>query len=383
MSEEKSFKVGLEDVIAGESSITSVNGQEGRLIYCGYDIHDLALNATFDEVIYLLWNGELPNNAELLALKASLDANRKIPEGAIAFMKQFPRDAPPMDQLRTAISLLSFFDPDTADESMEANKRKALRLTAQFGAIVAALARHNAGKEFIEPISGKSTAWNFLYMLTGEEPDHMSERALDVAMVLHADHELNPSTFAARVTVATLTDMYSAVTAAIGALAGPLHGGANVEVMRMLEQIGDPRSADAFVADALNSGRKLMGIGHRVYKTLDPRAVSLRYMSRELAESSGNRKWYDISEAVEGAAERALAAKGKTTLKANVDFFSASVYHVLGIPTDFFTPIFAVARISGWTAHILEQLGNNRLIRPRAIYTGAAGRKVMPLAHRD
>lgn len=383
MSEDKAFKEGLEDVIAGESSITSVNGQEGKLIYCGYDIHDLALNTTFEEVVYLLWHGDLPNNAELDALKAELDANREIPEGAIAFMRQFPTDAPPMDQLRTAISLLSFFDPDTGDNSLEANRRKAVRLTAQFGTVVAALARLDAGKEIIAPVSGQSTAWNFLYMLTGDEPDHMSERALDVAMVLHADHELNPSTFAARVTVATLTDMYSAITTAVGTLAGPLHGGANVEVMRMLEQIGDPREADRFVSEALNNGRKLMGIGHRVYKTLDPRAVSLRYMSRQLAESSGNRKWYDISEAVEGAAERALAGKGKTTLKANVDFFSASVYHVLGIPTDFFTPIFAVARISGWTAHVLEQLSNNRLIRPRAIYTGESGRKVMPLAHRD
>ncbi|HEY3332727.1 MAG TPA: citrate/2-methylcitrate synthase [Capsulimonadaceae bacterium] len=383
MAEEKAFAVGLEDVIAGESSITSVNGQEGKLIYCGYDIHDLALNTTFEEIVYLLWNLELPNNAQLEKLMADLDANRQIPEGALAYIRQFPKDAPPMDQLRSAVSLLSFFDPDTGDNSIEANRRKALRLTAQFGTIVAAIARHNQGKEILSPVSGKTTAWNFLYMLTGEEPDHTSEHALDVAMVLHADHELNPSTFAARVTVATLTDMYSSITAAIGALAGPLHGGANVEVMHMLEQIGDPRDADAFVSDALNSGRKVMGIGHRVYKTLDPRAVSLRYMSRQLAESSGNRTWYDISEAVEGAAEKALAAKGKTTLKANVDFFSASVYHVLGIPTDFFTPIFAVARISGWTAHVLEQLSNNRLIRPRAIYTGDPGRKVMPLAHRD
>ncbi len=382
MSDEAAFKVGLEDVIAGVSSITSVNGLEGRLVYRGYDIHDLALNSTFEEVIYLLWHEDLPTHAELRDLSAELDANRQIPEGLIKFLRQFPVDAPPMDSLRSAISLLSFFDPDTGDNSLEANRRKAMRLTAQFGTIVAALARLGQGKEIIAPVSGKTTAWNFLYMLNGVEPNHTMEHALDVAMVLHADHEFNPSTFAARVSVATLTDMYAAVTTAIGTLAGPLHGGANVEVMRMLEQVGDPHEAEEFVADALKNGRKLMGIGHRVYKTLDPRAMSLRYMSRQLAETSGNRKWYDISEALEGAAERALAAKGKTTLKANVDFFSASVYHVLGIPTEFFTPVFAVARIPGLTAHILEQLGHNKLIRPRAVYTGETGRKVTPLSHR-
>ncbi|MDR3706903.1 MAG: citrate/2-methylcitrate synthase [Capsulimonadaceae bacterium] len=382
MSEPKTFKEGLEDVIAGESSITDVNGTEGKLIFRGYDIHDLALNSTFEEIVFLLWNDDLPNRSQLEALGDELDANRTVPAEAMRLIKQFPAGAPPMDLLRTAVSLLAFYDPDTGDNSIPANRRKAVRLTAQMGTLVAALARLSMDRPIIEPVSGKSTAWNFLYMLTGDEPDHIAEHALDVALVLHADHELNASTFAARVAVGTLSDMYSGVTAALGALAGPLHGGANVEVMHMLEQIGDPREADRFVEDALASGRKLMGIGHRVYKTLDPRAVSLRYMSRQLAESSGNRKWYDISEAVEGAAEKALAAKGKSTLKANVDFFSASVYHVLGIPTEFFTPVFAVSRISGLTAHILEQLGNNKLIRPRAIYTGPESRKVMPLVHR-
>jgi citrate synthase len=383
MGDEKAFKQGLEDVIAGESSITEVNGLEGKLVHRGYDIHDLALNVSFEEVIYLLWDDDLPNHKQLSEFNRELAANRAVPLPVLEFIRQFPKDAGPMDALRTAVSLLSFYDPDTGDNSLDANRRKAMRLTAQVGTVVAAIARCQAGKEPLDPDPDHETAWNFLYMLTGEEPNNVAERALDVALILHADHELNASTFAARVTIATLSDMYSAIVSAIGALAGPLHGGANIEVMHMLEQIGSPRDAERYVADALDTGKKLMGIGHRVYKTLDPRAVSLRYMSRQLAESSGNRKWYDISEAVEGAAERALAARGKSTLKANVDFFSASVYHVLRIPTEFFTPVFAVSRMSGWTAHVIEQLQNNRLIRPRAIYTGPTNRKVTPLPLRD
>jgi citrate synthase len=383
MTDDKAFKEGLEDVVAGDSSITEVNGLEGKLIHRGYDIHDLALNITFEEMVYLLWDDDLPTQYELEELNAQLSANRALPEPLLDLIRSFPRTIDAMDGLRTAVSMLSFFDPDAGDHSIDAASRKALRITARMGAIVAALARHIAGKTIIDPIEGQGTAWNFLYMLRGEEPDHVQERALDVALILHADHELNASTFAARVTIATLSDMYSAIVSAIGALSGPLHGGANVEVMHMLEQIGTPHEAELFVEDALNNGKKLMGIGHRVYKTLDPRAISLRYMSRELAESTGNRTLYDISEAVEAAAEKALMTRGKTTLKANVDFFSASVYHVLGIPTEFFTPVFAVSRIAGWTAHVLEQLRHNRLIRPRAIYTGPTDRKVTPLLLRD
>ncbi len=376
------FAKGLEDVIAGESSICDVDGINGKLIYRGYDIHDLAQNTTFEEVVYLLWNGSLPTEPELAALRSELDANRAIPEGAVALLKQFPHTVPPMDALRTATSLLGMYDPDLGDESMAANKRKALRLTAQMGTLVGTLDRLRKGEEPVTPQPGLSSAASFLHQLTGQVPDETAAHALDVALILHADHELNASTFAARVTVATLTDMYSAVTSAVGTLAGPLHGGANVNVMNLLEQIGTPDKADEIVAAMLAEGKKIPGIGHRVYRALDPRAVSLREMSRQLADTTGDAKWYEISEKVQEAADKALAAKGKTTLKANVDFFSASVYHMLGIPNDQFTPVFAISRVAGWTAHILEQLGDNRLIRPRAIYTGPRDLKVTPISER-
>jgi len=382
MADDKEFVKGLEDVIAGESSICDVDGAHGHLIYRGYDIHDLAQNTTFEEVISLLWDGSLPTAAALRALNSDLDQNRAIPEGALALMRQFPHGAPAMDALRTATSLLSLYDPDEGDESMEASRRKALRVTAQMGSLVAALDRLSKGLEPITPKAGLSTAASFLYQLTGKEPTETEAHALDVALILHADHELNASTFAARVTVATLTDLYSGVTSAIGTLAGPLHGGANVNVMHLLEEIGTPDKADAIVSQMLAEGKKIPGIGHRVYRALDPRAVSLREMSKQLAESSGDTKWYEISEQVQASADRALIAKGKTTLKANVDFFSASVYHMLGIPTDLFTPVFAISRVAGWTAHILEQLGDNRLIRPRAIYTGPRGLTVTPIDQR-
>ena len=382
MSDDREFAKGLEDVIAGESSICDVDGKNGKLIYRGYDIHDLAENTTFEEVVYLLWNGGLPTISQLNALQADLDAARVLPEAALDLLRRFPKTATAMDALRTATSLLALYDPDEADESMEANKRKALRLTAQMGTLVAALDRLRKGEEPVAPKPGLSTAGNFLYQLTGTEPSATETHALDVALVLHADHELNASTFAARVTVATLTDMYSAVTSAVGTLAGPLHGGANVNVMHLLEQIGTPDRAEEIVTQMLAEGKKIPGIGHRVYRALDPRAVSLREMSRQLAESSGDAKWYEISEKVQEAADKALAAKGKTTLKANVDFFSASVYHMLGIPDDLFTPVFAISRVAGWTAHILEQLGDNRLIRPRAIYTGPRDLTVKPIRER-
>lgn len=382
MADDKEFAKGLEDVIAGESSICDVDGKNGKLIYRGYDIHDLAQHTTFEEVVYLLWNGTLPNTSELAALKADLDAARPLPEAALALLRQFPKTAPPMDALRTATSLLSLYDPDEGDESMDANKRKALRLTAQMGTSVATLDRLREGKEPVAPKSGLSTAGNFLYQMTGKEPNETETHALDVALILHADHELNASTFAARVTVATLTDMYSGVTSAVGTLAGPLHGGANVNVMHLLEKIGTPDRAEEVVTQMLAEGKKIPGIGHRVYRALDPRAVSLREMSKQLAEATDDPKWYEMSEKVQQAADKALTAKGKTTLKANVDFFSASVYHMLGIPSDQFTPVFAISRVAGWTAHILEQLGDNRLIRPRAIYTGPRGLKVTPLGER-
>ena len=383
MADDKEFAKGLEDVIAGESSICDVDGKNGKLIYRGYDIHDLAQNTTFEEVVYLLWNGGLPTTNELSALQAEVDASRALPDGALALLRQCPQTAPPLEALRTATSLLSLYDPDEGDESMDANKRKALRLTAQMGTLVATLDRLRKGEEPVAPKPGLSTAGSFLYQLTGKEPSETETHALDVALVLHADHELNASTFAARVTVATLTDMYSAVTSAVGTLAGPLHGGANVNVMHLLEQIGTPGRAEEVVTQMLAEGKKIPGIGHRVYRALDPRAVSLREMSKQLAEECDDAKWYEISEKVQEAADKALAAKGKTTLKANVDFFSASVYHVLGIPDDLFTPVFAISRVAGWTAHILEQLGDNRLIRPRAIYTGPRDRHVKPISERE
>ena len=382
MADDKEFAKGLEDVIAGESSICDVDGKNGKLISRGYDIHDLAEHTTFEEVVFLLWNGHLPSQSEMGTFQSELDANRAIPAPALALLRQFPRTATPMDALRTATSLLALSDPDEGDESMEANKRKALRVTAQMGTLVATLARLRAGEEPVAPKTGLSTAGNFLYGLTGAEPGATETHALDVALVLHADHELNASTFAARVTVATLTDMYSAITSAVGTLAGPLHGGANVNVMHLLEKIGTPDRADEVVTQMLAEGKKVPGIGHRVYRALDPRAVSLREMSRQLAEATGDAKWYEISERVQEAADKALAAKSKTTLKANVDFFSASVYHMLGIPSEQFTPVFAVSRVAGWTAHVLEQLGDNRLIRPRAIYTGPRDLHVVPLAER-
>ena len=379
---DKDFTEGLEDVIAGKSAITDVDGQNGKLIYAGYDIHDLAENTTFEEVVYLLWHRQLPTQSQLDELSGQLDAERALPHSLVSILEQLPETAAPMDTLRTLASLLSLYDPEAGDESLDANRRKALRLTAQMGTLVAAIDRLRKGNDPVTPKSGLSTAANFLYQLTGKEPDATSARALDVALILHADHELNASTFAARVIAATESDMYSAVTGAIGALAGPLHGGANVNVMRLLEKIGDPDRAEEVVTQMLDAKQKVPGIGHRVYRALDPRAISLREMSRQLAETTGDAKWYEISERVQQAADRALTAKGKTTLKANVDFFSASVYHVLGIPTDLFTPVFAVSRVAGWTAHILEQLENNRLIRPRAIYTGPRDLKVTPIAAR-
>ena len=358
MADEKEFAKGLEDVIAGESSICDVDGKNGKLIYRGYDIHDLAQNVTFEEVIYLLWNKDLPTAGELKSLNADLDANRALPEPALALLRQFPQKATAMDALRTATSLLGLYDPDQGDESVDANRRKALRVTARMGTMVAALHRLSQGEEPIPPKPGLSTAASFLYQLTGKEPSGTEAHALDVALTLHADHELNASTFAARVTVATLTDTYSAVVSAIGTLAGPLHGGANVNVMHLLEKIGTPDRADQ------RSSRRCWrrdrrspasGTGSIVLWILAP--FPCARCQGSLAESSGDdAKWYEISERVQEAADKALAAKGKTTLKANVDFFSASVYHVLGIPTDLFTPVFAVSRVAGWTAHILEQL---------------------------
>ena len=357
-------KAGLEDVVAADSRICDVNGKEGRLVYCGYDIHDLATHSTFEEVIYLLWFGRMPTRTELETISRELMVNRRLPDEVIKLMRAFPKTANPMEVLRSTVSLLSMWDPDGGDDGRDANVRKATRLTAQIPTIVAYCDNIRNGKETLAPKEDCSIAANFLYMLTGKMPDDLSTRSLDIALILHADHELNASTFAARVAAATLTDMHSAITAAIGTLKGPLHGGANQEVIKMLLKIGEPAKVEPFIKGMFDEHKKVMGFGHRVYKTEDPRATHLRKMSEELGKLKGETKWFEMSRTIE---KMVLADKG---LYANVDFYSASVYYMLGIPTDLFTPIFAISRMSGWAAHVLEQYANNRLIRPRAEYTG-------------
>ncbi len=358
---------GLEGVVATTSSICYIDGDRGILAYRGIDIHELADNSTFEEVCYLLWYGRLPTRTELRDFSLNLVRERKLDAGIISLLRQAPAHALPMDVLRTTVSALSYWDPEEKVNTHDANVHKSMRLTAQTAMIVAAYDRIRKGKAPVEPDRSLSHAGNFLWMLTGERPSDTAARALDVALILHADHELNASTFAARVTAATLSDMHSAVTSAIGALKGPLHGGANEAVFRILEQI-ESSGADAveFVKGMLAQKKKVPGFGHRVYHTEDPRATHLRQMSKELGASSGETQWFEISRKIEEF------IKSDKKLNANVDFYSASTYHTLGIDIDLFTPIFAVSRISGWTAHVLEQLDDNRLIRPRADYVGPA-----------
>ncbi|HEX6546502.1 MAG TPA: citrate synthase [Bryobacteraceae bacterium] len=367
---------GLEGVVATTSSICFIDGEAGVLSYQGYNIHTLADNATFEEVVYLLWHGKLPKKGELASLKAELAQERGLPAEVTAFLKSVPK-ATPMDVLRTAVSMLGIYDPHGDDTSIEANEKRALRLVSKIATIVTSYDRLRNGKEPITPDPALSHAANFLYTLTGKRPDDVMEKVFDIALILHADHELNASTFAARVTAATLSDIYSAVTSAIGALKGPLHGGANEAVVRMLLSTGSPDEAAAKVKQDLANKVKVPGFGHRVYRVVDPRAVHLKKLSEELGKRTGNENLYQKSTKVE------QTVKDEKNLNANVDFYSASAYYSLGIPIDLFTPIFAVSRISGWTAHILEQYRNNRLIRPRADYTGAPdGQRWVPLEQR-
>jgi len=358
-------KAGLEDIVATSSSICFIDGDRGVLAYCGYDIHDLARHATFEEVCYLLWHRRLPTRPELGDLQSALAASRQLPDPVVRLIRTLP-PSDGMDALRTLTSALGHYDPDVADNSPAANYRKAIRLTAQLSSLVAAMGRINAGGGPIQPDPVLSHAANFLYVLTGERPSGLATRAFDVALVLHADHELNASTFAARVIAATLSDVHSAVVGAIGALKGPLHGGANADVMRMLLEIGPggPDKAEDVVRARLARKEKIAGFGHRVYHTEDPRATHLRQMSKDLGQRAGQTAWFDMSQRIEAL------VKAEKNLNPNVDFYSASTYYALGIPIDLFTPIFAVSRISGWTAHVLEQFANNRLIRPRADYVG-------------
>lgn len=367
---------GLEGIIAGESEICFIDGDEGILSYRGYNIHTLADNATFEEVIFLLWNGRLPNRPELEKLKADLVANRAIPPGVTEFLGKAGK-AEPMDVLRTAVSMLSLYDPLARDNSPSANALKAVRLMAQTPTIVSAFDRLRNGHPVVEGDPNLGFAANFLYTLTGNRPDDVMEKVMDVALILHADHELNASTFAARVTAATLSDIHSSITSAIGALKGPLHGGANQDVIKILLDVGDPEKAVERVKDMLSRKVKIPGFGHRVYHTEDPRATHLRVLSEELGKRTGHTSLYLISKRMEET------VKQEKKLNANVDFYSASTYYSLGIPVDLFTPVFAISRMSGWTAHVLEQYRNNRLIRPRAEYKGNAdGMRWLPLEQR-
>jgi citrate synthase len=354
---------GLEGVVAGESEICYIDGYAGILSYRGYNIHTLAEHASFEEVIWLLWKGKLPTQNELSTLKADLFANAAIAAPVTAFLKANLNGAP-MDVLRTAVSMLSLYDPLAKDMSPSANQLKAAKLMAQTSTIVSSFGRLRAGGDVMQPDPGVSFAGNFLYCLTGKKPDSIMEHTFDVALTLHADHELNASTFAARVTAATLSDIYSCVTSGIGALKGPLHGGANEEVIKMLLEVGTSDKAIERVHEMFAKKIKIPGFGHRVYRTEDPRATHLRVMSEALGKSTGHEDLYLMSSRVEET------VKGEKKLNPNVDFYSASTYYSLGIPVDLFTPIFAVSRMSGWTAHVLEQYHNNRLIRPRAEYKG-------------
>ena len=358
---------GLEGIVATTSSICYIDGDQGVLAYRGIDIHELADHSNFEETCYLLWFGKLPTRNELKELRERLAAERKLDPSILDLLRTAPKQTQPMDVLRTAVSALSFYDPDDHSNDHNANVAKAIRLTSQIAMVVAAYDRIRKGKKVVESDRSLSHAANFLLLLNGTKPSETAERALDIALILHADHELNASTFAARVTAATLSDMHSAVTSAIGTLKGPLHGGANEAVFHILQAI-DKAGADPvdYVKGILAEKKKVPGFGHRVYHTEDPRATHLRKMSSDLGKSNGQSKWYDMSHRIEEF------VKADKKLNANVDFYSASTYHILGIDVDLFTPVFAVSRISGWAAHVIEQLDDNRLIRPRADYIGPA-----------
>ncbi len=369
---------GLEGIIAANSGICWIDGDAGVLSYRGIDIHELAEHSTFEETTYLLWNGALPNRLELREFTSHLAGARSLDQRIIDMLRSFPASATPMEVLRTTVSALSFYDADEKANSHDANVRKAYNLTAQIAMIVAVYDRLRKGKEIVPPDRSLSHAANFLWMLTGEKPSETATRTMDVALILHAEHELNASTFAARVIAATLSDIHSAITGAIGALKGPLHGGANEAVMRLLMEV-DKSGANPVehVKSMLAAKQKVSGFGHRVYRTEDPRATHLRRMSEQLCRDSGQTKWYEMSRAIE------LFVNKEKKLNANVDFYSASTYATLGIDIDLFTPIFAVSRIAGWAAHVIEQIDDNRLIRPRAEYIGPAyPSRYIPLTER-
>jgi citrate synthase len=376
MAEPKAAAGGLRNVVAGQSAISTIDGERGILSYRGIDIHELAQHSSFEEVVFLLHEDRLPTAAELGQLRKTLAREGVVPSPGLALLRSLPPGAHPMTALRTAVSALGAHDPDADAQDTPARRRLALRLVAQASTLVAAIERTRHNLPVAAPDPALGYAANFLFMLSGRRAEPAAEKALDVALVLHADHEFNASTFAARVAASTLGDMHGAITAALATLKGPLHGGANEAVMRTLEEIGQVGRAEAWVRQALADKRKVMGFGHAVYRTEDPRATHLRRLSRALGEAAGQRQWYDITERVEATVR---ADKG---LYPNVDLYSASLYRVLGIPTDLFTPLFAVSRMAGWTAHVLEQWSNNKLIRPESDYVGRRGVPYTPLAQR-
>jgi citrate synthase len=372
------IKPGLEDVIVSPSEICFIDGQRGRLLYRGFDVEDLVAHSTFEEVVYLLWHGRLPTRKELDAhVKAlSATANRKLPSKLLAMLRLFPKKTTPMEILRTGVSALSAFDPDAEDNSRDATLRKAVRLVAQMPTLVAAWERIRRGRSPVAPNPRLNIAGNFLYMVTGKKPTPLAAKTFDVALILHADHEFNASTFAARVTAGTLSDLHSAIVSGIAALKGPLHGGANEQVMLMVEKIRDPAKAESWIKQALADKARIMGFGHRVYRVEDPRAKHLRRLASELGQQIGKTSYVQILDTV----ARIMGADKH--MFPNVDLYSGAAYAAMGIPTDQFTPIFALSRVSGWSAHVLEQHGNNRLIRPRSEYTGPTDMTYVPLAER-
>ncbi|HVF85487.1 MAG TPA: citrate synthase [Abditibacteriaceae bacterium] len=371
---------GLEDVVVAQSSICFIDGQRGQLVYRGYDIDDLAQNSSFEEVAYLLWNGSLPNQTQLDALRTEIASSMVLPAHIYDIMQAFPFDANPMRVLETCVAALGVFDADADDMSEEGNRKKAVRLMAQLPLIVTSWHRVRNGLLPVEPNLDKSLAYNFLFSLDEKEPDEYAVRTFDAALILHADHELNASTFSARVTAATLSDLHSSVVSAICTLKGSLHGGANEAVANMLMEIGDVENVEDYMKNLLAAKKKVMGFGHRVYKAKDPRAVILENMSEELGKRRDETKWFEISHRVEEIFQPTVAAKG---IFPNVDFYSASAYQVLGIPRDLFTPIFACSRVVGWTSHLLEQYANNRLFRPDSEYVGQTGLKYQPIESRS
>jgi citrate synthase len=369
---------GLEGIVAAATRLSDVQGDKGVLIYCGYNIDELAGHISYEECIYLLHHGQLPNRAQLNELQQRLIAERELPQGVIDFIRNAPKEAGPMDVIRTGVSMLGLYDSNdnpTADD-LDYNRRRAKSIIAKIPIVTAYFHRARQGKSLLPPSKTLGEAANFLYLINGAEPNQEMVDTMDLCYVLHADHGMNASTFSARVTIATLSDIYSAITSAIGTLKGPLHGGANEGVIKMLQEIGSVDRVDGWVENALAQKKKIMGIGHRVYRVLDPRAPHLREMAIKLSKKIGETKWIEMSDRI------ARIMKEKKNLNANVDFYSATVYYSLGLPTDLFTPIFAISRTSGWTAHVLEQMADNRLIRPQSEYVGPVGLKVVPIDRR-